>query len=72
MICDNPKCQHHVPVPVQGRPDRVLVYGPMLPNGDQQIIVVDRHLYRNRYGETAFYLCGVCHSAVEICRRGAA
>lgn len=70
MICDNPRCQYHRP---KHGPDPRFenVWGPVLPNGEQQILTVERHLYIARTG-LEFHLCGTCNSAVAFVTRGAA
>jgi len=68
MICENPRCQYHMPK--QGIDPRFEnACGPIQPNGEQAIVTVKRHLYITRsYYE--FHLCDACHSAVELVNGG--
>lgn len=73
MICDNPRCPHHVQL--RGLPGNVPTVRVEVPGpGPHQVTLreVRRHPYVSRFfgpREVLFYLCDTCHSAVEMTKR---
>lgn len=59
-ICDNKSCTYHRPLPVK---DAGAPYIDTM-EGDERVRV-NRYLYRSDKGHD-FFLCGVCHSAVQM------
>jgi hypothetical protein len=61
-ICDNPRCTYHRPLPAR---DAGAPYVDTYDDG-QQIVRVTRYLYQSHDGRREFFLCDVCHDAVEM------
>lgn len=59
MICANQSCAYHQKLPVK---DKRTHYVMMIEDGD--VVCVNRHMYRSNV--TEFYLCDICHEAVQM------
>lgn len=60
-ICANVRCAYNRPTPSKGA-GAPCIY--IVEDGEQRR--VDRHLYRDRDGNREFFLCDVCHGAVQM------
>ncbi len=60
-ICENEHCAYHRPLPVK---DAGAPYVDTVEDGER--VRVERHLYRSRDGKRDFFLCDVCHAAVQM------
>ena len=60
-ICENERCMYHRPLFVK---DAGALYIDTLEDGER--MRVDRYLYRSHDGKRDFFLCDVCHAAVEM------
>ena len=60
-ICENKSCTYHRPI--QAKNTRA-PYIDTIENGER--VRVGRHLYRSRDGKRDFFLCDVCHAAVQM------
>ena len=60
-ICENERCTYHRPLFVK---DAGALYIDTLEDGER--MRVDRYLYRSHDGKRDFFLCDVCHAAVEM------
>lgn len=61
FICENEQCVNHIAVP---RELGLTVY--MVRVGHMEEKSINRYLYRDYRNDSEFYLCGVCHAAVEM------
>ncbi len=61
FICENEQCVNHIAVPreLDLRTYKVRV-------GVMEDRAINLHLYRDYRNDSEFYLCGVCHAAVEM------
>jgi hypothetical protein len=66
MVCDNKLCRFHMPIPGNRQEPRVRVWDPV----KEDILMVERHLYRRRCDGDTYFLCDVCHNAVSMLVRG--
>ena len=60
-ICENSRCTYHRHLPVK---DAGAPYIDTIEDGER--VRVERHLYRSRDGKRDFFLCDVCHAAVQM------
>ena len=60
-ICENERCSYHRPLPVK---DAGAPYIDTMEDGER--VRVERYLYRSRDGKRDFFLCDVCHAAVQM------
>lgn len=60
-ICENERCTYHHPLPVK---DDWASYIDTM-DGDERVRV-ERYLYRSRDGKRDFFLCDICHAAVQM------
>lgn len=60
-ICENERCTYHRPLTVK---DAGAPYVDTVEDGER--VRVERHLYRSRDGKRDFFLCDVCHAAVQM------
>ena len=58
-VCENKGCSYHKPISNVSAP-----YVDMAENGEVRRVV--RHLYRSKSSAHEFYLCDVCHNAVQM------
>lgn len=63
MMCDNPKCRYHTPMPgnMPGDAPSVAIDAQTMGFSFKRLHII-RHLYRYPSGGE-FYLCGECHAA---------
>lgn len=60
-ICENERCTYHRPLPTK---DAGAPYIDTIEDGER--VRVERYLYRNYGGAREFFLCDVCHAAVQM------
>lgn len=69
MLCDNPKCRHHVPMGSLTQPYTQYFDYFNISGVNKERTRVYRHLYRTGTGQPLF-LCDACHSAVQLISKG--
>ena len=60
-LCENEHCAYHRPLPVK---DAGAPYVDTVEDGER--VRVERYLYRSRDGKRDFFLCDICHAAVQM------
>ncbi len=60
-LCHNEHCSNHIKLHTKNAADACIYV-----RTDGELERIERHMYRSPDGKNTFFLCDVCHAAVEM------